>query len=166
MKLEFEYSQNVIAGSDPVLVHNNDNTVDLLYKTGDGKYLRALATTPLGNWKDRTFIVGDMVTAEKDMFNVRAKTITNSQTFFVWQNDGRHRIAAWPDDAPLNSPTTPYRLYFGVDSEKLYMNIADQWAFIGSPNHDLLMNTGALTHDEIDEQLQQLWDAINQLRGQ
>lgn len=71
--------------------------------------------------------------------------------------DGNHMYVHYsPDYGGNYDPKTPYRLYYAHDTDKLYQNVMDEWIFVGTKDHTNLLNSGNLTHDEIDEILSKL----------
>lgn len=66
---------------------------------------------------------------------------------------GNSMVAVWPGDQELYGPKDPYRLYYGLDSKTLYMNVENRWAPVAYLNHDMLDNTGTITHEQIEERL-------------
>ena len=135
MLLDFDIIQNIAMGTNPVAIHNIDNTVTVTYVSEDGQMKGITADTPLGEWDDRVFDAESRISGEINIQSLHIKTIPRYKNAFVWYADGVHRIAINPDSSPLNTSDDPYRLFYGIDSEKLYMNIAQHWELVATTDH-------------------------------
>jgi len=135
MLLEFEIIQDIAIGTNPIAIHNIDNTAIVSYVSENGQMKGIETSTPLGEWSNRIFKMPSRISGETNLQSLHTKTIPRYKNVFVWYADGVHRIATDPDSSPLNTSDDPYRLFYGIDSEKLYMNIAQHWEFIATTNH-------------------------------
>lgn len=160
MQLEFEFVQSIVQGRNPIVLHGADNNVFVVYTAADGKMKAMLTSTPLGEWEDRIFTDGGVISGEVNDTYLKSKSLTGIQNVFVWKSESSYRIALDPSAFTAEDPTSPYRLYYGTDTEKLYMNIADSWEFIASKKHELLSNIGTKSHAELEISLNNKIDKV------
>jgi hypothetical protein len=164
MLINIETTQLVPAGNSAGIIHNVDNTV-WMFSEIDGKFTQSQSVAPLGNWNDMTYSNVDVLISDKNVELIRCKSITDVLNIVVWKDGNSHRILAFPDDSPLYDPTAVHRLYWAVDTEKLYMNISDTWQMIGTLKHDLLNDVGTYSHNDIDNKLDYLEGKISSVEG-
>ena len=111
-------------------------------------------TIPLGDWDALTQEETDVVGYDINVKNLSVSNIIGELVVATWLDGNTHRIAIYPSsEDKLYDPNTPYRLYYATDTRKLYQNIADTWQFVATQDHTNLLNAGNMTHDEIDETL-------------
>lgn len=77
--------------------------------------------------------------------------------FTMVYHDGTYLYASYvPDYGGNYDPKTPYRLYYAHDTDKLYQNVMDEWIYVATKDHTNLLNCGELTHEELENKIQQL----------
>lgn len=79
---------------------------------------------------------------------------------------GQSKVAIWPGDFPLYGPKDPYRLYYGVDSETLYMNVENRWVPVSYLDHNKMNGAGTLSHEQLESALLSALERINALEQQ
>lgn len=143
---------------------NPDDTASF-YFLENGKLKSSIVDVKQGDWSNAPIGQSTVVAIEENIDSLIVKGFPNVLQVFLWRRNGNIRLAYYPDDAPLYSPNSPYRLYYGVDTEKLYMNIADSWQFIATKNHDRLENGGTLTHQQLEDKIAELERKVNALES-
>lgn len=148
MQLQFEIQDYIGNGHNPIMVHTPANEVYILYVDSKGDLRAYLTSTPMGSWTDRTFIDAGIVTGDKNIKYLRNTSLPAVQSVFVWKVDNMHKVAYNPNIFPAYDSKSPYRLYYGIDTEKLYMNIAERWEFIGTLRHSLMQELDEDNHPQ------------------
>ncbi|MFA7017804.1 MAG: hypothetical protein WC239_02285 [Sphaerochaetaceae bacterium] len=147
MQLEFEFNEELTHGTMPSVYNLPDAVLMTYVRPGDTKMYYLTAPNPDSdsaiNWKDdvRLYLLDDtprILALDQNVEWPCVYYIPGVRTYLTWYSEDRHRIAMLPDDDPLYPPESPYRLYYAVDTEILYMNIAEYWQMIGTPHHNLL----------------------------
>ena len=77
----------------------------------------------------------------------------NNLVLMYTTKSGLSKVAIWPGDFPLYGNSDPYRLYYGIDSETLYMNVENRWVPISYLSHDKMHDVGTLTHEQLESAL-------------
>jgi len=181
MQLEFEITQIIAQGSNSAVIHNTDNTVSIIYKDNFGALQGLKTETSLGEWNNRIFTPLGKISGELNAKYLRSKAIPGFKSVFVWYSDGLHRIALDPDTSSINTVDDPYRLFYGIDSEKLYMNIAQRWEMVATLKHSLMsdlekddhpqyMNekrhSASAAHQTIQNEINALSQAVAEIKAQ
>lgn len=135
MLITWESSGELIQGTNAQMYQDDEGVVHLLYLPfAGGQIHESTATVSLGIWDKLEFSAPTPVAPDEGITNLTITHVTDNNIWLLWQTDKAHRFAIDPDDGEILDPTTPYRLFYAVDTEKLYMNISETWQFIGSPN--------------------------------
>lgn len=164
MQLNFTVMQEITTGDFPAAYHDQDGIVSV-YTVQDG-HIHQIQTQPeLGEWDGLLFSPATTVGVDESIENIKVRGLPHEKLWFTWKSGDLRMIAPWPDDSPPYELLDPYRLYYAVDSEKLYQNINQRWQFIATHRHDLMKNIGTKTHDEIEALLQELEVRISALEG-
>lgn len=133
MRLVMETPVKIANGRSATIVHDEEGRAHLFYEAD--KLMWAHTEVPLGIWDGSVrFINAIPIAPDDDVSNLHVHYLPEGKMWFVWKNGDTHRFAVHKDDGPQHELTSPYRLYYAVDTEKLYMNISETWQFIGSPN--------------------------------
>lgn len=133
MRLVMETPVKIANGRSATIVHDEEGRAHLFYEAD--KLMWAHTKVPLGIWDGSVrFINAIPIAPDDDVSNLHVHYLPEGKMWFVWKNGDTHRFAVHKDDGPQHELTSPYRLYYAVDTEKLYMNISETWQFIGSPN--------------------------------
>lgn len=77
--------------------------------------------------------------------------------------NGLSKVAIWPGDFPLYGNNDPYRFYYGVDSETLYMNVQNRWLPVAYLSHDKMHDVGTMTHDQLESTIVGALERISNL---
>jgi hypothetical protein len=147
MKLEIEYNRLVAEGSQATLLQEDDGKVDLFYiPVGQNQLFQSQGTVTMGLWDSLALDAPILVSAEKNLVDFTAIHLVDSKMWFFWTTQDllNQRMAVYEDEGMVFDNTSPYRLFYTIDTEKLYMNIGDYWEFIGSPNIQNLDGYAAL----------------------
>lgn len=159
MSITIEGYKTLPGGNSSGIVHNGDNTV-WMFTENEGRFKFLTGNVPLGLWDKVDFTEEKTLIKDTQVTNLRCTSITDTLNILVWQDTEAHRILIFPADLPLYDPTSVHRLYWAVDTEKLYMNISDTWQMIGTLNHQLLTGTGKYTHTQVDTLLKAISEQI------
>lgn len=103
-------------------------------------------------------------TFEKDVLGLRGNEI-GDVSVIVYKHDKSMSILKMPADTNKYVYDDTYRLYWAVDSRKLYMNIAKNWEMIGTLRHELMENIGTLSHDEIEAKLNEIEETLGTINS-
>jgi hypothetical protein len=123
-------------GKSATAVHSADNKFKLLYVDPLEKRLYSKQVeTPLGNWESLVLSDPELVAPDINVTWVDSTKIGGFKDWYIWGTEEQtfNRMAVDPDDSS-KYVDSPYRIFYGVDSEKVYMNVSEYWQFIGSPN--------------------------------
>lgn len=164
MQLVFEHAEKLMDGHFPTLYNLPEDIVLAYVGTDDKMYYRTAPSPSTGtgiDWTDdvRLYLLSDQpkpLSLDSNIAWLTVNYLPNVRTYFLWYSENRHRISMLPDDSPLYPPESPYRLYYGVDTDILYMNIAEYWQMIGTLHHGLLFG---LEEDHHPQYLKRLHDA-------
>ncbi len=138
MELKFEAAQKLCRGSYPNAIHASTNEI-IVFFVQDGQLYFIKASTPLGDFNDLQFTSPERIAIDTDVKYLSIQDLPGVRSWLVWHSGNEfHRMATIPDDGTTFNDESPYRLYYGVDTDKLYMNISEQWYFIASLRHGLL----------------------------
>ena len=159
MSIVIKGSMKLPGGNTSSIIHNGDNSVWMFTDT-NGKFTFSQGNVPLGIWDVLDLTQEQTLIVDNEVELVRSKSITDVLNLVVWKDGNYHRILAFPDDYKLYDPTSVHRLYWAVDTEKLYMNISDTWQMIGTLKHDLMKDTGKYKHDNIDSILDHICNKL------
>lgn len=149
MLINIEDVRIIDGGNSSAIIHNIDNTVDV-FSNENGKLTYNRGSVPLGAWNLLKLENISTTITDSDVTHIRHTSIIDTLSIIVWTDGKSHRILVIPDDLPVYDPTSPYRLYWAVDTEKLYMNLSDTWQMIGTLNHSLMNGSGKYSHDTVD----------------
>lgn len=140
-----------------------DNTAEIVELRGLGTYKIVLSPTgklsifssdnndDLANctWTSQGTVVND---TDVECFDVHA--LDGDHFLLLYKTrSGLNKVAIWPGDFPLYGSKDPYRLYYGIDSQTLYMNVENRWSPVAYLDHDKLNNTGTLSHEVLESTL-------------
>lgn len=145
---EIEYTYN--KRNNAAALHHPDNIFQIYYEDEEENLMMIEAPTPFGDFSDLVFTEPKIIATNFNYHDLLIRRTQRDKLWFIWDFEGDIRIAPWPDESPPYEIDDPYRLYYAVDTLKLYMNINQRWIFIGSPSHELLHKIGIHTHDQID----------------
>lgn len=166
MSLIFEsYSYELPNAKNATALHHPNNVFQIFYEDGEENLMMTEAPTPYGDFSNLVFTEPKMVTTNFNYHGLLIRRTQLDKFWFVWDFEGDIMIAPWPDDSPPYEVDDPYRLYYAVDTLKLYMNINQRWIFIGSPSHELLQKIGVNTHESLDQALIDLEARVTALEG-
>lgn len=159
MRLLMEEPVKIANGRNATIVHDEEGRAHLFYEAD--KLMWAHTEVPLGIWDDSVrFINAIPIAPDDDVSNLHVHYLPEGKMWFTWKNGDTHRFAVHKDDGPQHELTSPYRLYYAVDTEKLYMNISETWQFIGSPNIKNLEG-----YDELVDKVDMLLSRIEALEA-
>lgn len=150
MQLQFEDPILLIQGRNPQMVHLPDDTSELYYVNDEGSLMQATLESLMGNWAVAQVTETQKVSEDHDITYLFVTYISREHIWFIWESDNRHRIAAVPDNMPTYVVDDPYRLFYSTDTDKLFININQNWRFIASRRHELLTNIGTKSHEELE----------------
>lgn len=154
MQLSFEYDEIIAQGSNATLVHDDDGKANLFFiPVGKNKVYQSTIDVPMGIWSGLDFSVYSELAHDENVDYVSTYYLPYERIWFVWKSNNLHRHAVSKDEGARHGTESPYRLFYAIDTKKLYMNIAEIWQFIGSPDITLL------------EGYQELIDRINELEA-
>lgn len=135
MLIPWESSAILTQGSAPNAYHDEKGKLHLVYlPPGSGQPHLMTADIVLGAWGNLTLSAPMPIAPDNDVVGINLFQQPDDNVWFVWETSKTHRIAVLPDTGEIYDPESFYRLYYAVDTEKLYMNISEIWTFIGSPN--------------------------------
>lgn len=97
-------------------------------------------------WTDAGYLITDY---DINYFNIHVLDGNNIVLFYT-TNDGMTKVAIWPGDFPLYGNSDPYRFYYGIDSETLYMNVENRWVPVSYLSHDKMHDIGTMTHEQLE----------------
>ena len=155
MLLAFEYDEVIAQGSNATLVHEVEEGKALLFFIPEGKDTvhQTVAEVPMGIWSGLSFGPQSELAPDKNVQYIATYYLPGERIWFAWKSDNLHRHAVSIDDGARHDLESPYRLFYATDTKKLYMNIAEMWQFIASPDITLL------------EGYQELINRINELEA-
>lgn len=133
MKIKVESSKVIGAGAHPQIAQDEQGKVHFFYEAG-GKIHYAQSDIELGMWDTLNFSDPYTIAPDDSVDHFNVEYMPDGKMWFVWKNGDTHRFAVHEDDGPTHELNSPYRLYYAVDTEKLYMNVSETWQYIGSPN--------------------------------
>jgi hypothetical protein len=141
MEIKIERVVELGQGKSAAAVHTPDNKFRLLYVDPLEKKLYSReAETPMGQWESLELSDPEMISADTDVSWIDSTRISGYRDWYVWGSDDTTfmRMATDPDKSD-RYVDSPYRLYYAVDSEKMYMNISELWTYVGSPKIEKLI---------------------------
>lgn len=114
MELVFEYTENIVAGSKPAVVHLANGDV-YLFSVLDGRLMYRKWVTADGDvpWDEPAFDTAKIGTEDKNMSLVRLKSMPRVGIFGSWHQNvvyegsdmvspERHRFAVWDDENDMS----------------------------------------------------------------
>jgi hypothetical protein len=159
--LQIENVLDLPQGQDFYL--RQDDRSDLwIYTVKDGVAKLYKAPVVNGDWSTLVPVEQTFHTFEKDVTGLIGNEMGDTSVI-IYKHNNSMSILKMPADTNRYVYDDTYRLYWAVDSRKLYMNIAKNWEMIGTLRHELLDNVGTLTHDEIETKLTQIEQALNSI---
>jgi hypothetical protein len=164
MEITWESTSVIVEGSKASAYHDVDGKLHIVYlPTGTSQPHIVSAPINLGIWENLVFTDPAPIAPDNNVINLNIFQQPDDNMWIVWETDKQHRIAVVPDTGEIYDPESVYRLYYAVDTEKLYMNISEIWTFIGSPNIQQLVGyqevlNGAPIYD--DTELRQRLEAL------
>lgn len=162
MQLTFKVSQELDTGKFPAVLHYVDNVVKLFYIADERFILREAIPDP-DSWDNLEFSFEKTICMDDAVDNFKVRGLPHEKMWFTWQAGSVQMICPWPDDSPPYPIEDPYRFFYAVDTDKLYMNIYQRWQFIATSRHELLRNIGTLSHDELEAKIRSLENRVNAL---
>lgn len=158
--IKFGQPQEVATGTSAAIYCDNEANYYLIYTPpGTTQVYQSSAPVVGGDFAGLIFPTGSLLSADKGVRNIRAKQLIDVKVWLTWEMDDTIREVVIEDE-PDSTTASEYKLYYAVDTEKLYMNISEQWEFIASPRIDLLRG-----YDELIQRIQDLENQIAQLTG-
>lgn len=164
MLIPWESNKQIVAGDLAAAYHDVEGKFHVIY-TPEGTRQPHLisAEVPLGIWDNLTFTEPVAIAPDNNLVSINIFNQPDDNVWIVWETDKQHRLSILPDTGEIYDPESVYRLYYAVDTEKLYMNISETWQFIGSPNIQQLIGyqevlDGAPIYD--DTELKQRLEAL------
>jgi hypothetical protein len=164
MIIEWESTSILTEGTAASAYQDEKGKLHIVYlPPGSGQPNLKTATIALGIWNNLTLSEPVAIAPDNNVISTNIFQQPDDNVWFVWETAKQHRIAVLPDTGEIYDPESVYRLYYAVDTEKLYMNISETWQFIGSPNIQQLIGyqevlDGAPIYDDTD--LQQRLEAL------
>ncbi len=147
MKLKFNAVEELMPGTLPS-VYNLPNSVMLVYvDPNDDKMYYRVSPNPDGvtglRWIDDVGLqlLNDdpkLISTDNDVDFPAISYAPAIRAYYTWKSGDRHRISMLPDISHPYDPDETHRLYYGVDSKILYMNISQFWEMISTLQHGLL----------------------------
>ena len=91
------------------------------------------------------------ITLASDIVSFEARSFDGTHFAIIYTTSSNiNYIAIWPGDFPLYGNKDPYRLYYAVDSETLYMNVENRWIPVSYLSHDKMHDIGTMTHEQLE----------------
>lgn len=137
----------------------------VLYTIQEGKVHQFLVETNNGTYTDTEYEELPIETFQYDV-NFITGDLLDDYSLILFGNSAAVSVAMYPQNTDKFKYDDNYRLYWGYDSQKLYMNICNSWEMIGTLKHQLLTGTGKLTHEEIDTTIVELKKNITEMQLQ
>jgi hypothetical protein len=132
----------------------------LIYAIQNGKVVQYKFLVEQGTYGSTEFLAQDIEAFQYDLTNVTGDLLED-YVLFLFNGPKGVNIAMYPQVTDKFVYDDEYRLYWGYDTKKLYMNICNSWEMIGTLRHELMDNVGTLTHDEIDAKLSAIEEALS-----
>lgn len=147
MKINWESTTVVGPGKSANAFQDEKGKLSIIYlPTGSGQPHLITAEVPLGGWESLVYSDPLAIAPDTNVEHINIFQQPDDNLWLVWETKNTHRIAVTPDTGEIYDPESMYRLYYAVDTEKLYMNISETWQFIGSPNLSNLVGFEELTN--------------------
>lgn len=164
--LTIESSEVIAEGRAASLVQDSKGDIHLFYVPSNVTRLHySTAFIDKGDWQDVVLSRPLPVAPDLDVLYTDVIVLPGDDKLrIVWQTEEYHRFAVHVDDGPQHALDSPYRLYYAVDTEKLYMNISETWQFIGSPKLNNLEDTADIL-GEMSDKISALETEIDLLKG-
>lgn len=148
--LIIEYTSTFTDCENASMIQNVESNL-VLFSTKNKKLAAQKGEVPLGVWEDLILAAEDvMVVHSVDAIDT---DFSETHELITYITDGYIYYYITPDDFKIKENQSPYRLYYAIDTEKMYMNIGDVWVFVGSPTHQQLYDIGVNTHTQLDEKI-------------
>lgn len=161
----FKIEKVVSLPNDTAAMSQDYSSAVSLYSINAGNVIKMTSPTNVGTWEDMLFKEIENAFIEENVVKVSTDYIDDTEVFVLTCEDSM-RVLLLPDNTAPYRYDDPYRLYYGVDSNKLYQNIGDNWVFVGTPDHDNLYNTGTMSHKQLEGTIRKLAERITILEGQ
>lgn len=111
------------------------------------------------SWLDRGQLVLD-----NDVLDFNIQVLDGNNLVLVYSTArGISKVAIWPGDFPLYGNNDPYRFYYGIDSETLYMNVENRWVPVSYLSHDKMRDIGTMSHDQLENAIVGALERISNL---
>lgn len=133
------------------------------YYIANGRIYSQEVVLTNGDWTSVSFKEPAIVSLDTSVKSLAAASVPGVFEVLVWHDGSTHRVAVSPDEGPLYGPNSLNRFYFGVDTDKLYINIEDTWQVCATTDHNKLKNVGTLSHDELETEINNLKALITTL---
>lgn len=134
MELQFEINRTLVSGNNAALYQGTDGSLHLLYKpTVDSAPTYAFAEFTDNDWSTVQPVNQHIATNDKDATDLEIVILPDTKTWFKWHSKGTIRVAIDVDEKEVFDNASPHRLFYAVDSQKLYQNVSDNWEFVASP---------------------------------
>lgn len=155
------YKSIDIPHSNTGYIYRQDNKSDMLiYAIQNGKVVQYKFLVEQGTYDSTEFLSQDIEAFQYDLTNVTGDLLED-YVLFLFKGSKGINIAMYPQVTDKFVYDDEYRLYWGYDTKKLYMNICNSWEMIGTLRHELMDNVGTLTHDEIEAKLKSIEEALS-----
>lgn len=168
MLIQWESPKFVASGSAANGFHDEDGKLHVVYLPhGSGQPTMISAYVEGGLWDNIQFGNPTAIAPDTDVVDINMYHFHESNTWLVWESEKAHRFAVTPDDGDIYDPESMYRLYYAVDTEKLYMNISETWEFIGSPRIENLVGYEDLVESmsELNSKLAGVVERLGSVEG-
>lgn len=159
MIFDFEFIGKIADGENAAVFQDIDGLINLIY-TPIGEEKLQIQSTEInqGDFSNINFGATQSVTTDKNIKDLSLKYLPDQKVWFIWTSGQSIRQAVYEEEeTEIYDSQTPYRLWYSVDTEKLYMNISDNWEFIASPSITLLKG-----YQELIDKINELENRINQ----
>ena len=163
--IDVAFSKSIPKITSPSFIQKGDR--GYLYHLHEEK-IRTVKSTEihLGNHEDLTWSLDNtQYNQDAGVSWLGTYTTIDDAQVYLWVRNGSLRMAIIPFDGSVYSPSDIYRIYQALDTDKMYMNIADTWQFVATKNHLNLENAGTLSHDQLEELLGDVSSVLSNLIG-
>lgn len=149
--------------SDTGFIYRQDNNSDMLiYAIQDGHVVQFKLPVVQGTYSSTDYLPQEIETFQYDLTHITGDLLED-YVLFLFKNNKGINIAMYPAVTDKFVYDDAYRLYWGYDTKKLYMNICNSWEMIGTLRHELMENIGTLSHDEIEAKLAEIEQALGNI---
>lgn len=159
------FNKELTTGESTILAHNSESEV-ISVTESNGAILGQDGQVPYGEWDDISLNEPTVISGDKDVSLLRGTSDMQGTELYCWiDEDGYARVATIPNTTPLYNTETLYRFYWAIDTDILYLNMAERWQKIGTLDHNKMNNIGALSHEELEIKVNGNENEINLLKA-